>query len=228
MSVERKLPVTRSRSREMASYTCPDDEKTSENASLNQQNLSLVESHFSPRNEELSHQSKEGLNVSDASPRNPIQLVSPSSVPAISNAVVGSKGDSAALHAFDQVSNAETAQQRSQRLEAELLVLKESIGVLSANQNTIQSAQNETNRLIMTLINAQRAENSSNAQSSTAAPNSQNLQQNIQNWNTNPLVNVRPPDPMFRASNSRGKARPPNDFNGAPEENVEMWKCKYI
>ena len=111
--------------------------------------------------------------------RNPIQLGSPSSVPAFSNAAIGSNGDSAAVHAFNQASNTETAEQRSQRLEAELLVLKESIGVFSATQNTIQSVQNETNRLITTLINFQRVGNCSNAQSTIAAPNSQYLQQNM-------------------------------------------------
>ena len=129
--------------------------------------------------------------------RNPIQLGSPSSVPAFSNAAIGSNGDSAAVHAFNQASNTETAEQRSQRLEAELLVLKESIGVFSATQNTIQSVQNETNRLITTLINFQRVGNCSNAQSSIAAPNSQNLQQICKIGIAIHLLTFALPNPCF-------------------------------
>ena len=52
MPVERTLPITRSRAREMGSQSCPDDEKIIENAAFGQQNPSLVESHFNPRNEQ--------------------------------------------------------------------------------------------------------------------------------------------------------------------------------
>lgn len=52
MPVERTLPITRSRAREMGSQSCPYDEKIIENAAFGQQNPSLVESHFNPRNEQ--------------------------------------------------------------------------------------------------------------------------------------------------------------------------------
>jgi len=39
----------------------------------------------------------------------------------------------------------------------------------------------------------------------------------------NSFVNIHPPEPIQRASDARGKARKPNDFNGTSEENTENW-----
>ena len=50
-----------------------------------------------------------------------------------------------------------------------------------------------------------------------------NPQQNNQNSNQNSLVNVRPPWPISLASYAKGKARPPDDFNGSPDDNAENW-----
>ena len=114
-----------------------------------------------------------------------------------------------AVHAAISV---ETAEQRNQRFETEMAALRESIAALSANQNSIQqsiqSSQNQTNQLITTLINAQQNQNVLNAQHNATA---------------NSFVNIRPPEPIQRASDARGKARQPNDFNGSPDENAENW-----
>ena len=73
--------------------------------------------------------------------------------------------------------------------------------MLSSNQNLIQQSiqltQNQTNQLITTLINAQQNQNVLNAQHNATA---------------NSFVNIRPPEPIQRASDARGKARQPNDL----------------
>ena len=72
----------------------------------------------------------------------------------------------------------------------------------------MQSSQNQKNQLITTLISAQQGQNVLNAQ---------------HNATSNSFVNIRPPEPIQRASDARGKARQPNDFNGSPDENAENW-----
>ena len=79
-----------------------------------------------------------------------------------------------------------------------IFIIERSISMLSSNQNLIQQSiqltQNQTNQLITTLINAQQ---------------SQNAQHNA---TANSFVNIRPPEPIQRASDARGKARQPNDL----------------
>ena len=100
-----------------------------------------------------------------------------------------------------------SAEQRCRQLENKVTLLEKSIAVLSTNQQ-------QTNDLLAILINSQQAQNVPTAQRNAAPTNPQHSQ-------SNPNINYLPPIP--RTSDARGKARPPNDFDGLTEGNAEVW-----
>ena len=100
-----------------------------------------------------------------------------------------------------------SAEQRCMQLENKVTLLEKSIAVLSTNQQ-------QTNDLLAILINSQQAQNVPTAQRNAAPTNPQHSQ-------SNPNINYLPPIP--RTSDARGKARPPNDFDGLTEGNAEVW-----
>ena len=120
--------------------------------------------------------------------------------------------DSAQLSAAN-ISNAQvdvkSAEQRFRQLQDKVTLLEKSIAVLSTNQQ-------QTNDLLAILINSQQAQNVPTAQRNAVSTNPQHSQSNLN-------INYLPSNVIPRASDARGKARSPNDFDGLTEGNAEVW-----
>lgn len=150
-----------------------------------------------------------------ASARNAIPIISPSSLPALSSEQAAMEAVVAARSAASRADLAMIAEENTRRLENEMVMLRESV---SAIKDSVRLSQNETNRLISTLIGAQRAQNFSTLQRTQqrSPRNSQQISPHLSN-------SARPPSPSPRARESKAKPRAPDDFNGEPEDNAQMW-----
>ena len=242
MPLERSPPLTRSRSVQNVSSSSINREKVNENPTIRPSNPSVIESHSTHsstdllRSDTLStgrsnsvlydphsqynqpslpnrnmHSNCDDLGVDPSATALPSQVLNESSDSNVQREEQASAIAPARVQAVNDVQNvnAETAEQRCERLENELVAVKTSIAALSNNTQ-------RTNELLALLVNAQQVQNVPAAQCNAAQVNSQLPQQNS-NFNQ-PLLNVNQ-----RTSDARGKIRPPNDFNGLPDEAAEIW-----
>ena len=107
-----------------------------------------------------------------------------------------------ALSAVADTSAAAQSEERIRNLENEISGLRNSISAVTAGQN-------ETNQLILTLIQSQRPQNANAVQHNTATSNSQS--------------SAHEPSPSPRAPESKSKPRTPDDFSAGPDNNAQIW-----
>jgi len=89
--------------------------------------------------------------------------------------------------------------------------------------SAVTAGQNETNQLILSLIQSQRTQNLSAVQHNTAPSNSQSSAHEPHQTNSNSFNSARPPSPSPRAPESKSKPRTPDDFSAGPDYNAQIW-----